>query len=204
MIDRTYQNMLTAAKYRLAERKPQEIAVNANITYDENEQKFFVDSLGTTHVIKYPDYESIDRMESWYHLLVLHYMDLADGTKMTGKQISFGELKDGLIRGTKFDLTVEYELQKILKGNSEERIKGVLEQLGGVFKSSKADLCAEIPFFPMYPVTMNIWFADDEYPASGKMLLDESADHYLTIEDAVTVGDVILKRIAEILEGREF
>ena len=204
MIDRTYQNMLTAAKYRLAERKPHEIAVNANITYDENEQKFFVDSLGTTHVITYPDYESIDRMESWHHLLVLHYMDLADGTNITGKQISFGELKDGLIRGTKFDLTVEYELQKILKGNSEERIKSVLEQLGGVFKRSKADLCAEIPFFSMYPVTMNIWFADDEYPASGKMLLDESADHYLTIEDAVTVGDVILKRIAVILEGREF
>lgn len=40
---------------------------------------------------------------------------------------------------------------------------------------------------------INIWFEDEEFPASGKMLLDGSADHYLTVEDAVTAGTLVLE-----------
>ena len=40
-----------------------------------------------------------------------------------------------------------------------------------------------------------VWFADEEFPASGRLLLDESAPHYLTIEDAVTVGSLILDQL---------
>ena len=92
------------------------------------------------------------------------------------------------------------ELQKNFKNKSEIRIETALKELGGNDKKSKADLCMEIPFLPMYPVTINIWFADDEYPTSGKLLLDKSADHYLTVEDAVTVGDLILSRITNALK----
>ena len=54
--------------------------------------------------------------------------------------------------------------------------------------------------FPNYPITVNIWWADDEFPASGKMLVNASADHYLTIEDAVTAGEVLLNRLQQIDE----
>ena len=80
----------------------------------------------------------------------------------------------------------------------------MLKSLGGVQKASKADLCIEIPFLPMYPLTVNIWFADDEYSATGKLLLDESADYYLTIEDAVAVGDVFLRKFSEALKRDYF
>ena len=42
-----------------------------------------------------------------------------------------------------------------------------------------------------------IWFADEEFPASGRLLLDESAPHYLTIEDAVTAASLILDRLTQ-------
>ena len=48
---------------------------------------------------------------------------------------------------------------------------------------------------PRYPVWLKVWFADEEFPASGRLLLDESALHYLTIEDAVTVGSLILDQL---------
>ena len=32
----------------------------------------------------------------------------------------------------------------------------------------------------------------DEFDASGRLLLNGSADHYLTIEDAVTAGSILL------------
>lgn len=200
-MNRTYQNMLAAAKERLQGKNPYKIAQNTNIIYDETDSQYLVHSLGKEYVITYPEYECTEKIENWHHLLILHYMDLADGTELSGNLISFANLKDGVIRRTKFDRTVEVELQKILKDNSELRIETALKELGGNIKKSKADLCMEVPFLPMYPITINIWFADDEYPTSGKLLLDKSADHYLTVEDAVTVGDLILGRIDNALNN---
>ena len=196
-MDRAYQNMLAVAKERLKGRNPYQIASNANMIYEENNQLYRLQSLGKELVISYPDYECAEKLNSWYHLVLLHYMDLADGTQLRGNLLSFAGLKDGVIRGTKFDCTVEMELQKILNGKSQREIEEALKALGGEKRYSRADLCMEIPFLPMYPITVNIWFADEEYPTSGKILLDESADHYLTVEDAVTVGELILERIAE-------
>ena len=62
---------------------------------------------------------------------------------------------------------------------------------------SNADFCARFDFAPRYPVRLKIWFADKEFPASGRLLLDESAPHYLTIEDAVTAASLILDRLTQ-------
>ena len=69
---------------------------------------------------------------------------------------------------------------------------------------SNADLCAVFPFLPMYPVTLKIWFADDELEGTGRMLLNGSADHYLSTEDAVAVGDLILSAVQEKVSIGEF
>lgn len=74
-----------------------------------------------------------------------------------------------------------------------EEVERVSRVLGAEKIPSKADLSVVFSFFPNYPVTVNIWFADEEFGPSGKMLLSESADHYLTVEDAVTAGEVLLK-----------
>ena len=199
-IDRTYQNMLAAAKARLIGKDPYNIAEKAGVIFDEKKSCYLVPSLGKEYAITYPDYDCAGKLENWHHLVILHYLDLADGALPYGKLTSFANLKDGLIRGSKFDVTVETELQKLLNGKSPEHVEAACKALGGKIKKSKADLCVELPCLPMYPVTVNVWFADEEYPAVGKMLLDESADHYLTVEDAVTVGGLILERLAENLK----
>ena len=50
------------------------------------------------------------------------------------------------------------------------------------------------PVLPRYPVTLKIWFADEEFPVSGKIFLQDHADHYLSVEDAVTVGEILLQK----------
>ena len=67
--------------------------------------------------------------------------------------------------------------------------------LGAELLPSNADFCARFDFAPRYPVWLKVWFADEEFPASGRLLLDESAPRYLTIEDAVTVGSLILDQL---------
>ena len=79
---------------------------------------------------------------------------------------------------------------------SEDELEARCIAMGGVLTETNADFSVVFPFLPNYPITLKIWFADDEFGASGRMLADKSADHYLTIEDAVTVGEVILEQLA--------
>ena len=93
--------------------------------------------------------------------------------------------------------------EDVLDDQSEEAIKepeqviNVCKSLGAEIIESKFDLCAVFYLFPNYLVTLNIWFADEEFEASGKMLVDKSADHYLTMEDSVMVGEFMLRCISE-------
>ena len=199
--NRAFQEMLTAAKGWLAGRSPETLAERAGAKWDPGAKFLKLQSLNQRLEVSAEDWSVRPQPEEWHHLILLHYLSIADGTQLSDEMISFGNLKDGLIRGTKFDRTADLALARFLKDREPEQIKAVCRTLGAGFQDSNADLCAVFPFLPRYPVAVKIWFADEEFPASGKMLVSASADHYLTIEDAVTVGEVMLGKLEEAWKG---
>ena len=128
-------------------------------------------------------------------LTLLHLLDLADGTPPTGRTITLSQYKDGLVRGSGLDRNAELIVRRDLGILPPEELERRCRSLGAELLPSNADFCARFDFAPRYPVWMKVWFADEEFPASGRLLLDESAPHYLTIEDAVTVGSLILDQL---------
>ena len=84
-----------------------------------------------------------------------------------------------------------------MQDKDPEKIQKACTSLGAEFIETKADLCAVFPVLPRYPVTLKIWFADEEFPVSGKIFLQDHADHYLSVEDAVTVGEILLQKLSE-------
>ena len=90
---------------------------------------------------------------------------------------------------------IDRRCELAMKDLNADTLARICESIGGESISSNADIAYRIPFLPQFPVTLKIWLPDEEFPASGRMLLDTSADHYLTIEDAVTVAEIILERI---------
>lgn len=86
-------------------------------------------------------------------------------------------------------------LTTLLNGKTEEQVKAVLRNLGGHILPGKADLNVVLPFLPRFLLYLNIWFADEDFPPSARLLVDQSAGHYLTIEDAVAVGDVVMEQL---------
>lgn len=199
--NRAFQEMLTAAKGWLSGRSPETLAERAGAKWDPGAKFLKLQSLNQRLEVSAEDWSVRPQPEEWHHLILLHYLSIADGTQLSDEMISFGNLKDGLIRGTKFDRTADLALARFLKDREPEQIKAVCRSLGAGFQDSNADLCAVFPFLPRYPVAVKIWFADEEFPASGKMLVSASADHYLTIEDAVTVGEVMLGKLEEAWKG---
>lgn len=190
-----FGNMYQVALDWLAQRDPWEISRLSGIFFDG--KAFHLESLGQAVTIDYPDYTFPQELNQWHFLSLLHYLSLANGRALSGQQITFANYKNGMIRGGGFDRETEKVIQTKLGKLSPDELKQRCLNCGAIFESSNADLCARFTFAPNYPVWLKIWFADEEFPASGRMLLDASAENYLSIEDAVTVGGVILDKLLD-------
>lgn len=189
--NRMFMQMRAAAVAQLSGKDPNEIAQYAGVSYDPGASVFRFQSLGYSITVSYPSYTITPEVDGWHHLLILHYLFLADGTALTNRLISFGETKNGLVRGGEFDRRSETSSQMLLKRHTIPELTARCLELGGQILTTNADFAAQIPVFPHYPVTLKLWLPDEDFDASGRMLLDASADHYLTVEDAVAVGDLL-------------
>jgi len=196
MNNRMFSQMNLAALARLEGRDPRELARNADVRYDVEKQFFSIPTMGMDVTLSYPDYHFTPELPGWHRLVILHYLDLADGFPLTGKEISFGQMKSGMVRGGGMDRKCELAIQTL--GNlNEDMLRKIRETTGGEPIDSNADGAYRIPFLPKFPVVLKIWLPDEDFPASGRLLLDSSADHYLNIEDAVTVAEILLERITQ-------
>lgn len=188
-----FSNMYAAALERLEGRDPWQICAKSGIAFDGD--AFRLESLGQQITIAYPSYAVQQDLEPWHVLCLLHYLAQANGSPLSGRQITFAKHKDGMVRGGGFDRDAEKIIQTKLGRLSPEELKRRCRTCAGIREPSNADLCAKFTFAQNYPVWLKIWFADEEFPASGRILLNASAENYLSIEDAVTVGGIILDKL---------
>ena len=193
MANPQYESMLATARQRLARHDPADIARRAGATWQDG--RFTVPTLGRTVTVTVPELTVQPALGMWHTLTLLHYLDLADGAPLTGRTITFSRYKDGLVRGGGLDRNAELIVRRDLGILPPEELERRCRSLGAEILPSNADFCARFDFAPRYPIWLKVWFADEEFPASGRLLLDESAPHYLTIEDAVTVGSLILDQL---------
>lgn len=192
--NRQLERMLDTARTRLGGHTPEEVAQNSSARWENG--AFCLRSLGQEITVRMPECEAVPPLSKWHLLTLLHYLDLADGTPPSGRPMSFSRHRDGLVRGGGFDRDAENILRERLGILPPEELRRRCEALGAVEEASNADLCMRFDVFPHYPVWLKIWFADEEFPAAGRLLLDESAPHDLSIEDAVTVGSLLLDRLS--------
>ncbi len=188
-------SMLRAAKDRLLRHDPMEIALNADVNFDG--KMFQFDTLGTHVGLSYPEFEPGQELSQWHILPILHYLDLADGTSLSGELMPFAGYREGMVRGEGFDRDAERIIRDRLGKLEHEVLKRRCLELGATILPSNADFCAKLDFMPRYSLWLKMWFADEEFPASGRILIDGNAAHYLSVEDAVTVGSLVLHFLEE-------
>lgn len=190
---RQFESMLAVARERLSRHTPEELAHRAAVTCVPGGVE--VESFGRRVHFSLPDCTAAPTLDMWHALTLLHYLDLADGTALSGRMMAFSQYQDGMVRGGGFDRHVEQIIRHRLGGLPPHELRRRCLALGGEELASNADLCVCFHFAPRYPLWLRLWYADEEFPASGRLFLDECAAHYLTVEDAVTVGDVLLKQL---------
>lgn len=196
--DRAYREMLAAAQERLRGRSASERAECAGMAWNPATQCMSCLSLGQTVTVNGADWSIRGALGSWHSLTVLHYIDMADASPLRGELISFGQQRDGLARGGDFDRRCELELSRSLGRADPARVEERCSLLGGKVLPSNADLCVRFDYLPRYPVTLKLWFADEELDGSARLFLDRSCDRYLGIEDSVTVGTILMEELMKI------
>lgn len=201
--NRQMQLMLQPAQDRLKKYAVEEICKKSNIKFDIDSEQFLFPSMGQMIRIQYPDFTMDCELDMWHHLTILQYMDTADGSNLSGKWIGLPQMRGGLSRGKGFDKDISIMIERNLKDVDVETIKKASLDLGGEVMNGKADLSVRIPYASMFPVLFNYWEGDDEFAPSGKVLVDEMAEHYLTIEAAGGACSAVVQRIIQKICNKE-
>lgn len=189
-----FERMMKTAREWLADRKPEEIATGGGVRFDAERSAFMMTTLNTEAEISFPRYTFSPDLEEWHQLLVLHYLNLGDGTPPSGEWISLSQMNSGMIRGGGFDRMFETLVRTRLGSMNRQEVEAACVRIGMTLVESNADLCARFDLGPLFPVMMKLWFADpeDDLPGSGRVFVDRTADRFLTIEDAVLLCEYLL------------
>ena len=196
--NRQLELMLTPAREKLAGRTVTDICEKAGVVFDEDTDDLLVPSLGEIIRVRLPDYVILQELDMWRHLTLLQYLDTADGTPLSGTEIGLGDMRGGLSRGLGFDRDIEMMFAREFRKATADDVAAACRALGGRIIPGNADVTAVIDYAPRFPVTVRFWCGDEEFPPSGKTLVDARAEHYLTLEAA---GGACSSTVQAIIRG---
>ena len=191
--------MLEPARERLKKYSVAELIKKSGVSFDEEASCFIVRSLGQDIHISYPDFIIREKLDMWHHLTILQYMDTADGETLTNDYISLSQMPGALSRGLGYDKDLETMFVRYFSDVSEDRILWAVKKLDGKLLESGADISAIFTYASRFMVKLNLYLADEEFPASGKCLVDQNAHHYLTIEAAGGACSAVVMRLVEVI-----
>ena len=118
------------------------MSVRTGMPFDRQRQVFSLFSLGKDIEIDYCDWNIRPVLDEWHQLLILHYLDMADGTPLSQQLMAFGDLPSGMVRGGGFDRQSERDLGLRLGHAPHAQLERAIRAHGGVLTPSNADLNA--------------------------------------------------------------
>ena len=162
--------------------------------------------LGIPYTIIFPEMEVVsieDRKSTPQRdrLLIIHYFLIADGSPLTGKSITYKELPGGT---TYFPTFHKRTIEPLLNnfGTEPHKLLAAAKSLGGI-KANYGNVAVSINAFSHIPLTLVLWFGDDEFPAAGSILFDSSIDKYLAAEDIIVLCEIITWRLVKACNAPE-
>lgn len=195
-----YERMAQAAGQILQQRNPAQLAKLTGFHWDG--RQLTAATLGIPIAISWSDLSITPRLDMWHELTILQYLANAAGTLPVGQFLSLSDFRvGGMVRGTSFDRENNRILERIgtLPVSS---IREAAAKLGGSEFQGRADFNAVFSFLPHIPMQLNLWLEDEDFPASGKVLFDASAETDLQVEAAGTAASILLTLLEQETAGQ--
>jgi hypothetical protein len=131
----------------------------------------------------------------WMQILLLHYVRTRGSAGVSGRWVSFTDLKAALMKSKSFARDCEEPLRELFD-RDPAHVEGALERLGAVRQEgTPAPVAWRLSALPQVPVLILHWPGDEEFPAKLKILFDASADRYLDVESLTFLIEGLVKNI---------
>jgi hypothetical protein len=148
----------------------------------------------------WPDKEAEHEPDILTRTLLLHYLATADGSPIEGVLASFRELPGGQVYYAPFQARVTGPLVARFGAAPADLVRAGIA-LGGR-PCALGEGGVELDVLPRLPVSFGVWSGDEEVSASGVVLFDRSAPHYLSLEDLVVASGQAVRALIGALQSR--
>ncbi|MEJ2601644.1 MAG: DUF3786 domain-containing protein [Anaerolineales bacterium] len=185
----------------LSPRDPKTLSQNTGAPYealDEHSGVFHVPVWNQPLTVSYPGFvprhpETGQAPTPPIQALLMYYFATADGAPLAGQWISFSELPDGKFYQQAFQGYTGAELGRTFQNDKNAFIKAAT-RLGGEAQPL-GDAAFSFLALPRVPVLAVLWQGDEDFPASYRILFDQSAPHYLPADVYAIVGSMLTRRL---------
>lgn len=194
-----YKKAFEIAKSDLEKANPKRIAdqSGASLSYDqEGSVTLSLEFLNKQLDIEWPSMKfsaAKDKKEIpiQQQVLILHYLQGCQGSKVEGQWVAYQEIPDGRFY---LDAFVQRAKQPLLKafGSTPDLLPDLAKQLYDAQPFDHGDVSVVVRALPKIPVALLIWRADDEFPPEASILFDRSIQEILSAEDIAWLAGMIV------------
>ncbi|MFY9114038.1 MAG: DUF3786 domain-containing protein [Dethiobacteria bacterium] len=196
-----FLNLETTLKYaanHFSAGEPHDIASKSAVEYDQTTKIFTIQLLDKKYTAHYPSgevfFSSGEKAPLYQTIIILHYLNTADGTPLAGRWISFRELPGGQIYAEPFRKRAMTPFLNAF-GDSAAAFVRAASNLGGFPHARTGKNSMVIPVLPRVPVNLILHEGDEEFPAAANILFDAHAASYLPTEDYAHLPALIIREM---------
>jgi len=175
-------------------------AVSHDLGGDYRDGALFMYCLGRKfEIVPGGEIRSQGPITPWIKILLLHYLNTHGKAELSGKWVSFGELRSGMVKASSFLREAEDPIRDLLESDIR-RTSEALKKLGAEQSNDFPTPHAWMLFLlPKVPVMILYWPGEDEFPAKVKILFDQTADKFLDVESLMFLLEGLVHNIERVL-----
>lgn len=132
-------------------------------------------------------------------LLVLMYLNTADGTAFANRWLRYRELPGGMFYSHAFHGYAEERLARAFHDKPEAFFKAATD-LGGVQLAFGQSAAFEFVALPRIRLGAVLWAGDEDFPSSAVILFDAAASHYLPTDVVGALGSQLVSRLTGVTD----
>ncbi len=201
--NQSFFNLETTLKYAVNEllaKNFKEVAANSETKLNTETETISLMFLQEPYIIKYSTGEITtktgEKASIYNSIIILHYLNTADGSPLANNWISFRELSGGHIYSEPFHNRAIIPFIKTFGERPDDFIEAA-RRIGGVTFAPDKKYSMIIPVLPRVKMNFILYPGDEEFPTSANILLDARANSYLPTEDYAHLPGIIIRKMAE-------
>jgi hypothetical protein len=192
------------ARYRALD--PREAASRCALAFDEAASAFSLRLMGTEYRASFPGFDVRDGggrglRNPYERILLARYLCEGRHVAPRGAQLAYQEIPWGQVYYTSFRGRCIERLARAF-GADASGLKRAAESLAIRAEPLAAgDAAYRFEFMNGLYMSVLLWGADDEFPASAQMLFDDNFAAAFTAEDIAAAGEIAIARLKEAAFG---